>query len=96
MREVLKTEGFAPLPRRLDEERPQQPRPTVEPVANVRLFSVAPRTFTTRCGGLFLFVADLVRLLDTKIDPSRGVARVKDDPRRSCLAMLPGAQALVD
>ena len=33
MREVLKAEGFPPLPRRLDEERPQQPRPTVEPVA---------------------------------------------------------------
>ena len=62
VREVLKAEGFAPLPRRLDEERPQQPHPTVEPVANVRLFSLAPRTFTTRCGGLFLFVADLVRL----------------------------------
>src|SRR5438132_2280289 len=57
VREVLKAEGFAPLPRRLDEERPRQPRPTVEPVANVKLFSQAPRTFTTRCGGLFLFVA---------------------------------------
>jgi len=27
VREVLKTEGFTPLPRRLDEERPQQPAP---------------------------------------------------------------------
>ena len=36
VREVLKAEGFAPLPRRRDEERPQQPRPTVEPVADVR------------------------------------------------------------
>src|SRR5256886_17016377 len=51
VREVLRAEGFAPLPRRLDEERPRQPRPTVEPIANVRLFSLAPRTFTTRCGG---------------------------------------------
>ena len=25
-------------------------------------FSLAPRKFTTRCGGLFLFLADLVRL----------------------------------
>lgn len=62
VREVLKAEGFAPLPRRLDEERPDYPRPTVEAVADVREFSLAPRTFNTRCGGLFLFVPDLVRL----------------------------------
>jgi hypothetical protein len=60
--EVLKAEGFAPLPRRLDEERPQVPRPTREPVADVRAFSLASRTWSTRCGGLFLFVPDLVRL----------------------------------
>ena len=29
VREVLKEEGFAPLPRRLDEDRPDYPRPTV-------------------------------------------------------------------
>jgi hypothetical protein len=62
VREVLKQEGFAALPRRLDEERVQQPRPTVEPVADVQEFSLAPRRFTTHCGGLFLFVPDLVRL----------------------------------
>jgi hypothetical protein len=62
VREVLKEEGFAALPRRLDEERPDYPRPTIEPVADVREFSLAPRTFSTRCGGLFLFVPDLVRL----------------------------------
>lgn len=62
VREVLQEEGFAALPRRLDEERPDYPRPTIEPVADVREFSLAPRTFSTRCGGLFLFVPDLVRL----------------------------------
>jgi hypothetical protein len=62
VREVLKAEGFAPLPRRLDDERPQRPRPTVEPVADVRSFSLSPRRFVTRCAGLFLFVPDLVRL----------------------------------
>ena len=62
VREVLKEEGFAPLPRRLDEERPDRPRPTIEPVADARNFSVAPRRFTTRVGGLFLFIPDLVRL----------------------------------
>ena len=67
VREVLKAEGFAPLPRRLDEERPARPRPTVEPVADARAFSLAPRRFLTRCGGLFLFVPDLIRLHLTEV-----------------------------
>ena len=79
VREVLKTEGFAPLPRRGDDERPQGPCPTVEPVANVAEFSLAPRHFTTRCGGLFLFVPDLVRL-GTK--------------HLACAAHLPGSQMI--
>ena len=62
VREVLKAEGFAALPRRLDEERPERPRPTVEPVADIREFSLPPRRFSTACGGLFLFLPDLVRL----------------------------------
>ena len=62
VREVLKEEGFAPLPRRRDEERPDRPRPDREAAADVRVFSLASRRFTTHCGGLFLFVPDLVRL----------------------------------
>ena len=63
VREVLREEGFAPLPRRLDEERPAHLGPTVEPVADVRAFVLEEgRRFSTRCGGLFLFVPDLVRL----------------------------------
>jgi hypothetical protein len=46
----------------LDEERPARPQPTVEPVADVRAFSLAPRRFQTRCGGLFLFVPELIGL----------------------------------
>jgi hypothetical protein len=72
VREVLKEEGFAPLPRRLDEERPEQPRPTVEPVADARALSLAPRSFMTRCGGLFLFLPDLARLsFDTIAEQAR-------------------------
>jgi hypothetical protein len=67
IREVLKEEGFAPLPRRLDEERPDYPRPTIEAVADVREFSLQERSFTTRCGGLFLFIPDLVRLNTAKL-----------------------------
>jgi transposase len=62
VREVLRAEGFAALPRRLDEERPERPRPSVEPVADVRAFSLAGRQFLTQCGGLFLFIAELARL----------------------------------
>jgi transposase len=62
VREVLKVEGFAPLPRRGDDERPDRPRATVEAVADVRRFAPTPQEFQTRCGGLFLFVPYLVRL----------------------------------
>jgi len=62
VREILAAEGFAPLPRRLDEERPVLVGPTTEAVADVRSFVLAPREFTTRVGGLFLFVPDLIRL----------------------------------
>ncbi|HTZ40459.1 MAG TPA: hypothetical protein VMB77_09890 [Syntrophales bacterium] len=62
VRQILRDEGFAPLPRRLDDERPDYPRPTIEPVADVRAFSLASRRFTTRFGGLFLLVPDLIQL----------------------------------
>ena len=63
VREVLRAEGFAPLPRRLDEERPARLGPTPEPVADVRAFTLVPGAeFVTRCGGLFLFLPELVRL----------------------------------
>jgi hypothetical protein len=62
VREILASEGFAPLPRRLDAERPASVGPTAEAVADVRSFVLGPREFTTRVGGLFLFVPDLIRL----------------------------------
>ncbi len=62
VREVLRAEGFAPLPRRLDDERPARLRPTVEAVADVREFLLEGRRFTTACGGLLLFVPALVGL----------------------------------
>jgi len=64
VREVLREEGFARLPRRGDDERLDHVGPTIEAVADVREFSLPPGTkFTTRCGGLFLFLPDLVRLV---------------------------------
>jgi hypothetical protein len=35
-RDILREEGFAPLPRRLDEERPEHLGPTIQPIADVR------------------------------------------------------------
>lgn len=61
-REILREEGFAPLPRRLDEERPIREGPAQQAAADVREFDLSPREFDTQCGGLFLFLADLVRL----------------------------------
>ncbi len=86
VREVLRVEGFAALPRRLDEERPARPGPTVEPVADVRAFSLVPGTqFATRCGGLFLFLPDLVRLQ---------VAHLASAARLPGSAMIPPGHAL--
>jgi transposase len=62
VREVLAAEGFAPLPRRLDEERAVRIGPNAQAVANVGEFVLSAREFTTRTGGLFLFIPDLVRL----------------------------------
>jgi hypothetical protein len=57
---ILKQEGFARLPRRLDDERPPGTRPTVADVANVQDVKLKPRQFRTKFGGLFLFLPDLV------------------------------------
>ena len=65
---VLKEEGFARLPRRLDEERPADTRPTTAAVADVRQLDLSPRQFRTQFGGLFLFVPSLVSAgLDTVV-----------------------------
>jgi hypothetical protein len=82
---VLKAEGFAALPRRLDEERPPSVGPGTEPVADVRQFSLAPRQFHTRFGGLFLFAPLLARL------DLQALARVARLPSSR---MIPAAHAL--
>ncbi|HEV3256606.1 MAG TPA: hypothetical protein VG013_07000 [Gemmataceae bacterium] len=53
---LLREEGFARLPRRRDDERPQAIRPEAAASADVRLLRLTPRPFRTRVGGLFLFV----------------------------------------
>ena len=79
VRDILREEGFAPLPRRLDEERPAGCGPAVQPVADLRMFSLEQREFTTQCGGLFLFVPDLVKL---------------NLPELATVAELPGSKSI--
>jgi Transposase DDE domain len=57
---ILKEEGFAKLPRRGDDERPNRPQPIAAEIADVRRLDLTPRHFRTQFGGLFLFLPWLV------------------------------------
>jgi hypothetical protein len=63
---LLREEGFARLPRRLDDERPAATRPALQATADVRALSLEPRSFRTHLGGLFFFLPLLkdIRLTD--------------------------------
>jgi transposase len=91
VREILREEGFAPLPRRLDEERPDYPRPETQPIADAQAFSLTKGCFMTRCGGLFIFIPYLVRLgLDdvAKIGVLPGSKMIpRGHALRACLAL---------
>jgi hypothetical protein len=91
VREVLRAEGFAALPRRLDEERPARLGPTIEAVADARALSLAPRSFLTQCGGLFLFAPDLARLDFDRVASAAALPGSKMIPAahalRACLAL---------
>ena len=91
VREVLKELGFAALPRRGDDERPSRARPTVEAVTDARAFSLAPQRFSTPCGGLFLFLPDLVSMQLTSVAHQArlpGSKMIPAEPAlRACLAL---------
>jgi hypothetical protein len=53
---ILREEGFAKLPRRKDEERPERPRPDKAEYADIRQLSLTPRVIETRFGGVFLLM----------------------------------------
>jgi hypothetical protein len=59
---LLKEEGFARLPRRADDERPDTPRPMAADVADVRRLDLRPRQLRTKFGGVFLFLPYLAAL----------------------------------
>ena len=60
---LMREEGFARLPRRRAEQRPQHIKPEAAEVADVRALSLSPRSFRTRVGGLLLFIP-LMREID--------------------------------
>ena len=89
---ILKEEGFARLPRRGDDERPQHARPEEAPVADVAELDLdEPRSFRTQFGGLFLFLPYLVKIGFDRIINSAGLPGSKMIPAphamRSLLAL---------
>jgi hypothetical protein len=69
---VLKEAGFAKLPRRGDEERPEGVRVDPAAVADVRALDLSARHFRTQFGGLFLFVPYLAQIpLDRMLEQSQ-------------------------
>jgi hypothetical protein len=88
---ILKEEGFSRLPRRRDEERPYRKGPDKAPVANAGELDLTPRTFSTRFGGLFLFLPFLARLPFGRIISGAGFPGTKMIPAehavRSVLAL---------
>ena len=77
--EVLREEGFAKLPRRGDDERPDVVRPDIADRADARRFQLAPGSFDTDVGGLFVLLPLVVKL---------GLDRLAVE------AKLPGTKAL--
>lgn len=61
--EILSEAGFARLPRRLDEERPEHAKPEPAPRANRGALDLSPdQILSTQAAGLFLFLPDLLDL----------------------------------
>lgn len=88
---VLRQEGFAPLPRRRDEERPGGVRPTAADRSDVRELCLEPRTVRTKFGGLFLFLPWLVEMSFDRIVGKSGLPGTEMVPAghavRSLLAL---------
>ena len=67
---TLQEEGFSRLPRRKDEELPEQPRPEKAPYADIRQLSFERRVIETRFGGVFLLMKILADMDIHKIPKS--------------------------
>jgi transposase len=87
---ILKEEGFARLPRRKDDERPDGTRPIVADVADVRQLDLSPQRFRTKFGGLFLFLPFLARIPFDRIMDQAGLPGSKMIPAAHGIRSLLG------
>jgi hypothetical protein len=85
---LLQEEGLARLPRRRDEERPATVRAEAADVADVRLLSLAPRSFRTGVGGLFFFVPLMRALNLTAVVQQAGLSGSRMIPAEQALRTL--------
>ena len=85
---VLQEKGFAKLPRRADEERPETVKPIQAERADVRALSLEPRTFRTKFGGLFLFLPALVEMDFNRLVTKSGVPGTKMVPAECAMRSL--------
>jgi len=87
---IIKEEGFSPLPKRSLEERSTKIRPETAKPADVRELNLEPRRFTTRFGGLFLFVPYLVDIPLPKILAYSHFPGTEKIPARNAVLALLG------
>jgi hypothetical protein len=85
---LLKREGFARLPRRRDEERPEAVRPKRAEVADVRELDLSPRQFRTRFGGLYLFLPYLAQIPFDRLIEAAGLPGTRMVPAPHALRAL--------
>jgi hypothetical protein len=85
---LLKEEGFARLPRRYDDERPDTPRPTAAAVADVRRLDLRPRQLRTKFGGLFLFIPYLAAIPFDKLLDEAGLPGSRKMPAAHAMRAL--------
>ena len=87
---ILKEEGFARLPRRADDERPDGLRPTVADIADVGRLDLAPQTLRTKFGGLYLFLPFLAAVPFDRIINQAGLPGSKMIPAAHAMRSLLG------
>jgi transposase len=85
---LLKEEGFARLPRRADDERPDTPRPTAAAVADVRRLDLRPRQLRTKFGGVFLFLPSLAAIPFDQLLEAAGLPSSKKIPAAHAMRAL--------
>lgn len=85
---LLQEEGFARLPRRADDERPDTPRPTAAAVADVRRLDLRPRQLRTKFGGLLLFLPYLATLPFDQLLGEAGLPGSKKIPAAHAMRAL--------